>query len=65
MDRGKAFKERARARSVLKTKTWELLTGPAQGKTIPARWRSHYKRLVELHASFLERRQELNKDALE
>jgi RNA polymerase-binding transcription factor DksA len=34
-------------------------------KPVPTRWLKHYHRLVDLHISLLEHRQELNRDALE
>src|SRR5215472_8606044 len=65
MERGNAYKERRRARSQRRADTSEILTTKGKTKPVPTRWLKHYGRLVDLHISLLEQRQQLNRDALE
>ena len=64
MEKGKLHKERP-FRTRRKADICELLTSARKAKPIPARWRKHYQRLVDLHSSLLESRDKLNQDALQ
>ena len=60
-----AKRKQARVRRKRKASTRDVVGQPITAAPVPVKWRTHYKRLIELRDHLLQRQADLTKDALE